>query len=124
MINAVSCTSPTRTKNRRLLDHQERRTPPLQLLRSLGVHRPEARPRKVEKPKANAGSAASASGYVQQGKGTRTKVIKKVLFVSRNIPTEGRGVKLVNRPRRYSTCYQIKLTELPQVGSKGYQVCC
>ena len=34
---------------------------------------------------------------------------KKVLFVSRpdikSIPIDGRGGKLVNRPRRYSTCY-------------------
>ena len=34
---------------------------------------------------------------------------KKVLFVSRpeikGIPVNGRGGKLVNRPRRYSTCY-------------------
>ena len=54
-------------------------------------------------------AAASTSGYVPQRKGARTKVVKKVLFVSRpetrSIPTEGRGGKLVHRPRRYSTCY-------------------
>ena len=50
-------------------------------------------------------AAASNSGYVSQGKGPKTK---KVLFVSkpeiRSIPIEGRGGKLINRPRRYSTC--------------------
>ena len=39
----------------------------------------------------------------------RAKATKKVLFVSRpdvrSIPTDGRGGKLINRPRRYSTCY-------------------
>ena len=54
-------------------------------------------------------AAASNAGYVPQGKGSKTKAIKKFLFVSRpeirSIPTEGRGRKLFKRPRRYTTCY-------------------
>ena len=54
-------------------------------------------------------AAASGAGHAFQGKSSTPRVKKKVLFVSRpeikSIPVDGRGVKLVNRPRRYSTCY-------------------
>ena len=54
-------------------------------------------------------AAASNAGHAFQGKRLASKVKKKVLFVSRpevkSISVDGRGGKLVNRPRRYSTCY-------------------
>ena len=53
-------------------------------------------------------AAASDAGHAFQGN-SASRVKKKVLFVSRpeikSIPVDGRGGKLVNRPRRYSTCY-------------------
>ena len=52
-------------------------------------------------------AAASNVGRAFQGKSLASKVKKKVLFVSRpevkSISVDGRGGKLVNRPRRYST---------------------
>ena len=53
-------------------------------------------------------AAASNAGRAFQGN-SASRVKKKVLFVSRPeikiFPVDGRGGKLVNRPRRYSTCY-------------------
>ena len=54
-------------------------------------------------------AAASYAGHAFQGRSSASRVKKKVLFVSRpeikSIPIDGQGGKLVNRPRRYSTCY-------------------
>ena len=56
-----------------------------------------------------AACCVSDAGRAFQGKSSASKVKKKVLFVSRpevkSILVDGRGGKLVNRPRRYSTCY-------------------
>ena len=113
--SAGSYTSLTKIGRHHHPDLQERRAPPPRLLKSQDPA-PKRRPGRGRSKSSRAtpaaccvhAAAASDAGHAFQGN-SASRLKKKVLFVSRpeikSTPVDGRGGKLVNRPRRYSTCY-------------------